>query len=140
MWEKEFKYDEKTEKLTVSDEFISAYRLFNVNYQVDNIRKLSKSEIFIMLLVCLDKHDEEQKVVMSNFEKFKEEALLIHKVLENDVADDSNLKHLVDTLNKSYVNVADSVVDKNGEKLPKVYTKDEATQKMRDIKITLITK
>jgi len=136
MWEDVNKSSDDNKEFVVSDRLVSIYRNFNVIDQVEEINKLSRRELFVLIFLCLDKHTDDDPVVINNYMSFKEEALEIYSLLNDKGVNDEDLKSLVEEIGNSYVDVNDILLDSNGEKLPKVFTKVE----VRDIKITLINK
>ena len=131
MWGK----GEKTEFM-VSDRLVSIYRNFNVTDQFNEIKKLTKRELFLLVLLCLNNHVELDPVVVNNFMPLRKEALSIYGLLNDEDVKDEDLKALVKEIGDTYLNVSEVLVDGNNEELPRVYTKVE----VRDIKITLINK
>lgn len=117
-------------KIKVSDEFIDLYRNFNVYNQLDKIKSLNKKDLYLLLTLCLDKHSDEDPVVVSNFLPFREECMKIFDVQDDKGTDDLLLKQLIEETGDEYIDT-DIIVDSNGDKLPDPYTQQEA----RDIKI-----
>jgi hypothetical protein len=56
--------EEKT--LKVSDLFVEIYTNLNVCSQLENMAKLSKKELYLLLIVALDKHSDDDPVVLHN--------------------------------------------------------------------------
>lgn len=122
--------ESKSKKIKVSDEFVNIYRNFNVYNQIDKLKFMSKKDLYLMLTLCLDKHSDEDPVVVNNFLPFKEECMKIFDVQDDKGTDDLDLKSLIDETNDEYIDT-DILVDSTGGKLPDPYTQQEA----RDIKI-----
>ena len=51
---------EETKQLKVSNEFVDIFKNFNVINKVEEIKALSKKELYLLLTLCLDKHDDGQ--------------------------------------------------------------------------------
>lgn len=120
-------------KLNVSDEFVSIYKNFNVLDQVDNMKKLSSKELYLLLTFCLDKHSDEDPVVTHNLLPFREECLMIFDIQDDKEVDNDIIKELVNITGDKYIDT-DVIVDTNGSELPGPLTKDE----VRDAKINII--
>lgn len=120
-------------KLTVSDEFVSIYKNFNVLDQIDNMKKLSSKELYLLLTFCLDKHSNEDPVVIHNLLPFREECLMIFDIQDDKEVDNDIIKELVNITSDKYIDT-DVIIDTNGNELPEPLTKDE----VRDAKINII--
>lgn len=120
-------------KLTVSDEFVSIYKNFNVLDQIDNMKKLSSKELYLLLTFCLDKHSDEDPVVTHNLLPFREECLMIFDIQDDKEVDNDIIRELVNITGDKYIDT-DVIVDTNGSELPEPLTKEE----VRDAKINII--
>ena len=124
-------------KIKVSDKFVEIYKNFNVVSQIENMRTLSKKELYLLLLICFDKHSDEDPVSIFNFSSFKDEALLLFDVMDDKDtlgrSDDYIIKELIEESGDKYIET-DNIIDFNGNPLPKVLSKDE----VRDAKIDII--
>ena len=120
-------------KLTVSNEFVSIYKNFNVLDQIDNMKKLTKNELYLLLTFCLDKHSDEDPVVIHNLLPFKEECMMIFDIQDDKEVDNEYIKNLVEITDDKYIDT-DVIVDTDGNKLPEPLTKEE----VRDAKINII--
>jgi hypothetical protein len=120
-------------ELIVSDEFINIYKNFNVIDQIENMKKLSKKELFLLLILSLDKHSDEDTVVIHNLQPFKEECMLIFDLQDDKEVDNEYIKELVELTHDKYIDT-DILIDKNGGELPEPLTKEE----VRDAKINII--
>jgi hypothetical protein len=120
-------------KLTVSNEFVSIYKNFNVLDQIDNMKKLTKNELYLLLTFCLDKHSDEDPVVIHNLLPFKEECMMIFDIQDDKEVDNEYIKNLVEITDDKYIDT-DVIVDTYGDKLPEPLTKEE----VRDAKINII--
>lgn len=121
---------EENKKIKVSDEFIELYRNFNVYEQSNKMKSLNKKDLYLLLTLCLDKHSEEDPVVVNNFLPFREECMKIFDVQDDKGTDDLSLKELIEETGDEYIDT-DTIVGSSGSKLPEPYTQQEA----RDIKI-----
>jgi len=120
-------------ELIVSDEFINIYKNLNVIDQIENMKKLSKKELFLLLILSLDKHSDEDTVVIHNLQPFKEECMLIFDLQDDKEVDNEYIKELVELTHDKYIDT-DILIDKNGGELPEPLTKEE----VRDAKINII--
>ena len=125
--------DSEQKKIAVTNEFIEIYQNFNVSSQIDKMNNLSKKELYLLLLLCIDNHSEEDPVCINNYKPFTSE---ITEVL--DLQDDKNtsnliLIELVTETDDKYIDV-DLLVDSSGNKLPDPLEKEE----VRDVKIHTI--
>ena len=134
-------YDNETHEtsnknLVVSDEFFEIFKNFNVVSQVEEMRKLSRRELYLLLTVCLDKFSDEDPVVNFNFQPFEKEVTgEIFNVQDDKKATDVDLISLIDESGDQYIET-DYIVNNNGDKLPEPLTKEE----VRDAKINIINK
>lgn len=128
---------EKVVEVKVSDEFIEIYRKFNVVEQVEIIKQLKESnpnEFYLLLFLVLDKHSDDDKINIVNLTPFENEVMEIYNMQDDKEVTNDVLKELAKITNDVYVDT-NCLVDKNGEKLPEPYTKEE----VRDLKISIIT-
>jgi hypothetical protein len=117
-------------KLVVSNEFVDIFRNFNVVDKIEEMKLLSKRELYLLLTVCLDKHDEDQPTVIHNFLEFKDYIMEINDLFENNKADNPILIELSEG---GYIET-DNIVDEMGNDLPTPLTKEE----IRDVRINII--
>jgi len=125
--------EEKEKNITVSNEFVDIYKNFNVVSQVDNMKKLSKRELYLLLTVCLDKFSDEDPVINYNFQPFKTEVMEIFDVQDDKDPISQYLIELIEESGDKYIET-DNIVDDKGDKLPDPLTKEE----VRDAKINII--
>jgi hypothetical protein len=125
--------EEKVKNITVSNEFVDIYKNFNVVSQVDNMKKLSKRELYLLLTVCLDKFSDEDPVINYNFQPFKDEVMEIFDVQDDKDPISQYLIELIEESGDKYIET-DNIVNDKGEKLPDPLTKEE----VRDAKINII--
>lgn len=117
--------------ITISDKFLEIYRNFNVSDQRDNMSKLSKEELYLLLDTCVDSHDEDDPMVCLNFSTYSDELKEILKIQSGDDIDNQVLKNLQE---KTDHRLSSSRVLENGDKLPNPYTREE----VRDLKLNKI--
>lgn len=123
-----------TKTLQVSDNFVEIYRLFNVYDQVENIERLDERERYLLILLCLDKHNNEDPIAKSNFQPFRKEAMEIYDLQDDKPTSNSYLLELMELTGDENIST-EVLVTKNGEKLPEPLTREE----VRDVKIDKIT-
>lgn len=127
-------YETSNKNLVVSDEFFEIFKNFNVVSQVEEMKKLSKKELYLLLTVCLDKFSDEDPVVNFNFQPFEKEVTVdIYDIQDDKDATDLDLISLIDESGDKYIET-DYIVNNKGEKLPEPLTKEE----VRDAKINII--
>lgn len=121
--------------ITVSDEFVKIYKSFNVNCQIEEMKKLSKKELYLILTLSLDKFSEDDPVVKVNTSFFREELLEIFDIQDDKECANPLLKEISIETGDKYIET-DYLVDKKGDKLPEPLNKEQ----VRDAKINLINK
>ena len=131
-------YDNETHEtanknLIVSEQFVEIFKNFNVVTQVEEMKKLSKRELYLLLTVCLDKFSDEDPVVNFNFQPFEKEVMEIFDIQDDKDATDTELISLIDESGDKYIET-DYIITNNGDKLPEPLTKEE----VRDAKINII--
>lgn len=125
--------EEKEKNINVSNEFVDIYKNFNVVSQVDNMNKLSKRELYLLLTVCLDKFSDDDPVIKYNFQPFRTEVMEIFDVQDDKDPINPVLIDLIGESGDKYIET-DYIVDESGNKLPDPLTKEE----VRDAKINII--
>lgn len=128
-------HETSNKTLVVSEQFVDIFKNFNVVTQVEEMKKLSKRELYLLLTVCLDKFSDEDPVVNFNFQPFKEEVMEIFDVQDDKDSTNQTLLDLISESGDKYIET-DYIVDNKGEKLPDPLTKEE----VRDAKINIINK
>ena len=131
-------YDNETHEtsnknLIVYEQFVEIFKNFNVVTQVEEMKKLSKRELYLLLTVCLDKFSDEDPVVNFNFQPFEKEVMEIFDIQDDKDATDADLISLIDESGDKYIET-DYIITNNGDKLPEPLTKEE----VRDAKINII--
>lgn len=127
--------EELEKNIVVSDEFFEIYKNFNVTTQVEEMKALDKEELYLLLTLCLDKHDDTNALALSNFRAFADEIKEILDLQEDKEVTNQHLLDLAKRTGDSYIET-DNIVNSKGEKMPEPYT----LQEVRDIKIGLIEK
>jgi len=125
--------EEKT--LQVSDLFVEIYTKLNVCSQLENMKNLSKKELYLLLILALDKHNDEDPVVLHNLLPWKDTALEIFNLQDDKETDIIELKELVEETGDKYIDVT-ILVDSKGNKLKEPLSKEE----VRDAKINITIK
>lgn len=129
----EYTIEDNKPKVVVSDLFTDIYKNFNVVDQVDSMKKLSKKELYLLLTVCIDKHSDDDPVVIHNLLPFKEDAMKIYEVQNDEETTDEVLLQLIKETGDKYIET-DNIVDIEGNLLPNPLNKQE----VRDAKINII--
>ena len=124
-------YEAKSpKKIAVSDEFIDIYKNFNVSSQIDKMKSLSKRELYLLLVLCLDFHSDEDPVCINNYKTFRDEIIEINDIQDDKETSNPILKSLIEETGGKYIDV-DNLVDILENKLPEPLEKGE----VRDAKI-----
>jgi hypothetical protein len=125
--------EEKEKKIVVSDLYKEIYTNFNVSSQVENMKNLDKRELYLLLTFALDKHSDEDPVVVHNFQPFKDEVMEIYDIQDDKETSNKVLLSLIEETGDKYIET-DNVVDSEGNKLREPYNKQE----VREAKINLL--
>ena len=126
-----------TEKIKVSPDFVEAFRLFNVNSQVERIKKLTRKEILLLLILAIDSYSEDSEIVIENFKPFKSELDLIYNLQNDETVTDTDLLSIADETGEKYVDTS-NICQLDGTKLPSATTEEEARIIRRDLGISEI--
>jgi hypothetical protein len=126
---------ELEKNIVVSEQFFEIYKNFNVKTQVEEMMCLDKHELYLLLTLCLDKHDDNNVCVLNNFKAFKDEIKEILDLQEDKEVTNQYLLDLTKSTDDFYIET-DNIVNSSGDKVPDPYT----LQEVRDIKIDLIEK
>ena len=124
---------EETKQLKVSNEFVDIFKNFNVINKVEEIKALSKKVLYLLLTLCLDKHDDGQPTVVYNFQPFREQVMELFEIQDDKETLNPVLQGLIEESGDKYIET-DNIVDVDGNKLPEPLTKEE----VRDAKINII--
>lgn len=119
--------EKETTTFKVSDAFVEAYLNFNVANQEENIRALDKKERALLLLLALDKHSDEDPVVVANFQPFEKEVMEIYDVQDDKETTNETLLELIAETGDKYIDT-DCIVDSKGEKIRAPYDKQEVRE------------
>lgn len=123
----------------VSDLFIDIYQNFNVISQVEKMRQLSRKELLLLLVLSTDSYNDDDPVVMKNFEKFGPELQIIYDCLPDLSGDDfeiadTDMIELGKETGDKFIKVQ-NLINSKGEKIPPPLSDEEALIKRREIGI-----
>ena len=127
--------EENKKQIAVSNLFKEIYINFNVCSQIENMKKLSKKELYLLLTHALDLQSKDDATVLKNFQHFKDEMMEIYDIQDDKETENTILLELIEETGFKYIDT-DKIVDSEGQKLREPYTKQEA----RLAKINLIDK
>jgi len=128
---------EKNKYITVSDNFVETYKMFNVIKQTEKLNQLSRKELMLMLVLAIDSFSEENPAVLENFKEFKNELELVFNLQQDQECIDEDLLQLGKETDEKYIDTS-KIRDMKGEELPTALTDSEALQIRRDIGINNI--
>jgi len=117
-------------KIEVSDNFVEIYKNFNVSSQSDKMEKLSKKELYLLLLLCVEKHSDEDPVCINNYKNYPTELQELMSLQDGQDVNNDIIIQLSEETNDKTINT-DILVDSKGNKLPEPMKKNE----VRDAKI-----
>lgn len=123
---------EEVKNVTVSDLFVKIYENFNVVDQVENMNNLSDEELYLLLVYVLDRHSDEDPVVVHNLQTFKEKVMEIYELQDDKETTNTILLELVEKTGDKYIET-DYIVDGSGNKLKNPLTKKEVREAKIDI-------
>lgn len=106
-----------TPKIIVSDELIDIYLNIDKVNRIDSIKQLSKRELYILLLIVIDNHDDNNKYVKYNCRPFEKEAFEIYKVQNNEKINSVILNKLIENSSEHYIETT-NIFDSEGNSLP----------------------
>jgi hypothetical protein len=124
--------NEDLKTIEVSEEFVDIFQNLNITDKVTQMRSLSRKELLLLIILALDKHDEEDKTVVHNLLPFYDEAMIIESLQETGETTDIDLLDLIKET--GYEKVETDNITHNG-KLPKIIT---SKSEIRDKKIDLL--
>jgi hypothetical protein len=111
-------------KFCVSEKFANIFKYFNVYDQIDMIKSLDNLELFLLLNLCVENHDLDDPIVISNFKPFDEE---LHKLYEirKDIFSQVGENELISKLIEYdyYYKLDNNVYD-----MPKIFNKGEVRE------------
>jgi hypothetical protein len=111
--------------------------MFNVIKQTENLNKLSRKELMLMLVLAIDSFSDENPAVIENFKEFKPELELIFDLQQDKECTDSDLLQLAKDTDEKYIDTS-KIRDNSDQDLPVALTDAEALQMRRDIGINNI--
>jgi hypothetical protein len=129
---------EKEEKiLQVSDQFVEAYKMFNVIKVTELVENLSRRERLLLLTLASDSF-KKNDTLKENISPFKDELIVLYRlqVDEGDSADE-DVRYLVEATGDKYIDT-ETLRMLSGDKLPKPLTEEEAQIMRRDLNIESI--
>ena len=126
--------DEK--KLVVSDLFVDIYTNLNVCSQIEKMNQLGKEELYLLLILALDKHSEEDPSVVLNLMPFEEIAMNIYDQISPEDGKETTDPYILSLIEKTGSETVDTstLVDSEGNSLREPLSKAE----VRDAKINMI--
>lgn len=125
----------KEKNLKVSDLFVDIYIQLNVCSQVERMKQLSKKELYLLLIVAIDKHSDVDPVLLHNVEPFESYADKIFDLSDDKEVLDTDLLELIKETDDKYISTK-NLVDSKNQPLPEPLSKEE----VRDAKINLTIK
>lgn len=123
--------------VTVSDEFIDIYKKFNVTSLKAEIDSLSKKELYLLILLCIDQYSEDNVAVMGNLEPYRDELEIIWNLQDGKDPTDADIIELVDITDDKYIDIF-KIRDKNGDPMPDPLTDEQALILRRDMSLDTI--
>ena len=117
----------KKKTIAVSDLFKEIYINFNVFGLADKMQKLEKRELYLLLTLALDMHSDKNHAVVNNFQPFKDEMMEIYELQDDKETNNQVLLDLIEETGDKYIET-ENIVDSEGNKMRKPYTKQEARQ------------
>jgi len=123
---------EEAKNVTVSDLFVKIYENFNVVDQVENMNNLSEEELYLLLVYVLDRHSDEDPVVIHNLATFKDKVMEIYDIQDDKETTNTVLLELIEKTGDKYIET-DYILNTSGEKLREPLTKTEVREAKIDI-------
>jgi hypothetical protein len=121
-----------TSPYIANETFIEIYRNFNVSNQIDKVKTLTRKQQYILLNLCIEKHNEDDLQVIENLSSFVEEVKSLQHLFKNyGEPEDPFLNELSMKYGK-YLNI--SIEDIHGNELPEPYSREE----VRELKLNNI--
>lgn len=97
------------------DIFMSAHK----KDRVKSMQKLSKKELYILLMLIYDKHDKTNENVIFNCKPFKSESLDIYNLLDTGDTSVTELLELQKETKDPFIDL-ETITDTNGKTLPDI--------------------
>ncbi len=122
--------------VTVSNLFVDIYTNLNVCSQIDKMNQLDKEELYLLIILALDKHSDEDPSVILNLLPFEEIAMDIYDQISPEDGKETNNPYIKSLIKKTGSDTIDTsvLVDENGKELREPLSKAE----VRDAKINMI--
>lgn len=120
--------------IKVSDNFVKAFKLFNIVDVSDILKELSSIEIHLLLIKCLDEHDDCNPFVIQNFKDHLNIIGDIYDLLDKQETTNPILLELIETTGDKYVSTAD-IRDSEGAIVNKLSTGEIREYKLKILKI-----
>jgi hypothetical protein len=120
--------------IKVSDKFVKAFKLFNVIDVSDILEELSPTEIYLLLIKCLDEHDDSNSIVVQNFKDYLNIIGDIYEFLDKQETKNTILLDLIETTGDKYVSTSD-IRDYEGNVVNKLSTGEIREYKLKILKI-----
>ena len=123
-------------KLVVSDLFVDIYTNLNVCSQIEKMNQLDKEELYLLLILALDKHSDEDPSVVLNLMPFEEIAMNIYDQISPEDGKETTDPYILSLIEKTGSDTVDTsvLVDSKGNELRDPLNKAE----VRDAKINMI--
>ncbi len=123
-------------KLVVSDLFVDIYTNLNVCSQIEKMNQLDKEELYLLLILALDKHSDEDPSVILNLTPFEEVAMNIYEQISPEDGKETTNPYILLLIEKTGSDTVDTsvLVDSKGNELREPLNKAE----VRDAKINMI--
>jgi hypothetical protein len=99
------------------------------------MKQLSKKELYLLLIVAIDKHSDVDPVLLHNAEPFESYADKIFDLSDDKEVLDTDLLELIKETDDKYISTK-NLVDSKNQPLPEPLSKEE----VRDAKINLTIK
>jgi hypothetical protein len=130
---------EEKYKIVVSNKFVEIYRMLNVMVITDDIKSLSRKELFILLIITMDNHNPENKILLKNLTPFVNEMEIILELYDKGEVKDIDLISLGIQTGDEYIN-ASVIYDEDGNNLAKPLSESEAVTLGRKLNIINVLK
>lgn len=103
-------------KITVSDQFIEIYQNFTKENQVENMNKLTKEELYFLIIKVVDNLDEGNPILKENIKSFRKETMEILHIQRDKKTKNPVLLKLIEDSANEYI-MFDEVVDQLGNEV-----------------------
>jgi hypothetical protein len=123
---------EEVKDIIVSDTFMEVYKNFNVYDQVETMKQLEPRELYLLLTLCLDKHDDDNVIVKHNLLPFRSEVLDIYDILDDKDPGNKILSDLIIETDDKYIET-ENIKDSKGNSVMDPFTLEEVRDKKIDI-------